>query len=316
MKSPRSFIRSPEMPDPLSEVIALLRPRTVFAKAISGAGRWGVRYTPYGQPSFCVVMEGRCLLSVDGQETITLQAGDFVLLPATPGFTMTGFKPVTPVLMDPNAAARQTGELRYGRRGGAPEVRQLGGYFVYDSPDAELLVSLLPALVHVRGIQRLSVLVQLISEESRERRSGRELVLTRLVEVLLIEALRAAPGDSAPPGLLRGLADSRVAMAIRQMHRSPSHPWTVGELARKSALSRSTFFDRFTGAVGMAPMEYLLAWRMALAKGLLRRQELGVEEVAERVGYGSASAFSTAFSRHVGQAPSRYAKRLHGGGVS
>jgi AraC-like DNA-binding protein len=297
------------VPDPLSEVIALLRPSSVFTKAISGVGRWGVRYTTFGQPSFCVVMEGSCLLTVDGQKTITLEAGDFVLLPATPGFTMTGFEPVTPVPMDPKAAAGQTGEVRHGRRGGAPDVRQLGGYFVYDSPDAELLVSLLPALIHVRGIERLSVLVQLISEEARERRGGRELVLARLVEVLLIEALRATPGDSAPPGLLRGLADPRVASAIRQMHSSPSRPWTVVELARKTALSRSSFFDRFTKAVGVAPMEYLLAWRMALAKGLLREQELGIEAIAERVGYGSASAFSTAFSRHVGQSPTRYAKQ-------
>ena len=296
------------MPDPLSEVIALLRPSAVFAKAISGAGRWGVRYTTFGQPSFCVVMEGRCLLTVDGERTVTLEAGDFVLLPTTPGFTMTGFEPVTPMRMDPKAAAGRTGEVRYGRRGGKPEVRQLGGYFVYDSPDAELLVSLLPALVHVRGSERLSVLVQLISDEAREQRSGRELALTRLVEVLLIEALRTTPGDSAPPGLLRGLADPRIAMAIRQMHSAPSRQWTVLELARKTALSRSVFFDRFTRAVGMAPKEYLLAWRMAVAKGLLRRQEMGIDEVAERVGYGSASAFSTAFSRHVGQPPSRYAR--------
>src|SRR5262245_57812387 len=159
MKSPKCIIRSPAVPDPLSEVIALLRPSTVFAKAISGAGRWGIRYTPFGQPSFCVVLEGRCRLAVDGLKAITLEAGDFVLLPATPAFSMTGFEPVTPVPMDPKAAAGQTGEVRYGRRGGAPDMRQLGGYFVYDSPDAELLVSLLPALVHVRGVKRLSLLV-------------------------------------------------------------------------------------------------------------------------------------------------------------
>ena len=302
------------MADPLSQVIALLRPQAVVTRPISGAGRWGVRYTPFGHPSFCVMMEGRCLLSVEGQHTVTLEAGDFVLLPSTPGFTMTGFEPVTPVPMDPKGASRRRGEIRYGRRGGAPDVRQLGGYFVYDSPDAELLVSLLPALVHVRGLQRLSVLVQLIGEESRERRSGRELVLTRLVEVLLIEALRATPGESTPPGLLRGLADPRGAMAIRQMHGAPSRRWTIAELAKKTALSRSAFFDRFAGTVGVAPMEYLLAWRMALAKGLLRRQDLGIEQVAERVGYGSASAFSTAFSRHVGEPPSRYAKQLAGAG--
>ena len=111
-----------------------------------------------------------------------------------------------------------TGEVRHGTRGGRPDVRLLGGYFVFDSPDAALLVSLLPALVHVRGVERLSVLVRLVGEESSERRSGRDLVLTRLVEVLLIEALRSTSGEDAPPGLLRGLADARLAPAMRQMH--------------------------------------------------------------------------------------------------
>ena len=296
------------MADPLSEVITLLRPSTVFSKGISGAGRWGVRYSAFGQPSFSAVLEGRCLLAVDGEDVITLEAGDFVLLPATPGFTMSGFEPVAPVPIDPKVSSVQTGEVRHGTRGGAPDVRLLGGYFVFDSPDAALLVSLLPTLVHVRGAGRLSALVRLVSEESKEQRSGRDLVLTRLVEVLLIEALRAAPGKSAPPGLLRGLADPKLALAIRHMHRDPARPWTVVELAKKAALSRSTFFERFTRAVGLPPMEYLLAWRMAVAKRLLHRNDVGLAEIAERVGYGSASAFSTAFSRSVGQSPSRYAR--------
>jgi transcriptional regulator GlxA family with amidase domain len=180
---------------------------------------------------------------------------------------------------------------------------------VFDSPDAALLVSLLPALLHVRGVERLSVLVQLVAEESRQRRSGRELVLTRLVEVLLIEALRSTSGEDAPPGLLRGLADARLAPALRQMHAKLARPWTVAQLARTAALSRSAFFERFSRSVGLAPMEYLLAWRMSVAKDLLRRRELGLAEVAARVGYGSASTFSTAFSRHVGQPPGRYARQ-------
>lgn len=301
------------MTDPLAEVISLLRPSAVVANPITAAGRWGVRFTPFGMPSFCIMLEGGCQLSVEGQGSITLQAGDFVLLPATPGFTMTGSEPVTPALMDPKILAEQaarSGEVRYGRRTGAPEMRQLGGHFTFDSPDAGLLVSLLPAVMHIRGVDRLNMLVQLVGDESREQRAGRGLVLTRLVEVLLIEALRATPGDRAPPGLLRGLADPRLAGAIRQMHSAPQRPWTVAELAKKAALSRSAFFGRFTGAVGKAPMEYLLAWRMALAKKLLREEDLGLDRIAERVGYGSASAFSTAFSRHVGQSPSRYAKQL------
>ena len=88
----------------------------------------------------------------------------------------------------------------------------------------------------------------------------------------------------------------------------PTHDWSVAELAKEAALSRSTFFERFGRTVGVAPMEYLLAWRMALAKDLLRRNAGGVAEIAERVGYRSASTFSAAFSRHVGRSPTQYAR--------
>jgi len=294
--------------DPLSEVIALLQPRTVFSKRISGAGRWGVRYSDFGQPSFCAVLEGRCRLAVDGHAALTLEAGDFVLLPATPGFTMSGFEPVRPERIDPKVMLSPKGEVRHGTRGGRPDVRLLGGYFVFDSPDASLLVSLLPALIHVRGVKRLSTLVQLVAEEAIGQKPGRDLVLTRLVEVLLIEALRSTSGQDAPPGLLRGLADARLAPAMQQMHGQISRPWTMAQLAKKAALSRSAFFERFTRTVGLPPMEYLLAWRMSVAKDLLRRHDVGLNEVAERVGYSSASTFSTAFSRYVGQPPGRYAR--------
>ncbi|MFZ6185253.1 cupin domain-containing protein [Nannocystis pusilla] len=296
------------MTDPLSQVIALLQPRAVFSKPISGAGRWAVRYSAFGHPSFCTVLEGSCRLAVDGHRPLTLEAGDFLLLPATPGFTMSGFEPATPERIDPKLTPAPTAEVRHGTRGGRPDVRLLGGYFVFDSPDANLLVSLLPAVMHVRGVERLSLLVRLVGDEAGERRSGRDLVLTRLVELLLIEALRSTPGEDTPPGLLRGLADPRLAPALRHMHANFARPWTVAQLARTAALSRSAFFERFTGAVGLPPMEYLLAWRMAVAKDLLRREDLGLSEVAERVGYASASTFSTAFSRHVGQAPGRYAR--------
>lgn len=296
------------MVDPLSEVIALLQPRTVFAKRISGAGRWGVRYSEFGQPSFCVVLEGSCRLAVDAHAPLTLESGDFVLLPATPSFTISGFEAVMPERIVPTMSASPTEEVRHGRRGGRPDVRLLGGYFVFDSPDAALMVSLLPALVHVRGVERLSSLVELVADESMHRRAGRELVLRRLVEVLLVEALRATPRADAPPGLLRGLADPQIARALRVMHAQPARPWTASELAKAASQSRSTFFERFGRAVGLKPIEYLTAWRMAVARDLLRREACSVAEVAERVGYCSSSSFSTAFSRHVGQAPSHYAR--------
>jgi AraC-like DNA-binding protein len=297
------------MIDPLAEVIALMRPRAVFSKVISGAGAWAVRYSAFGQPSFCTMLEGECVLAVDQQAPAALKAGDFVLMPATPGFTLSSHEPAAPVFLDPKDTPGSADELRHGRQAGPPDVRMLGGYFEFDSPDAALLVSLLPVLLHVRGIERLSVLVKLVREESLDTRPGRELVLARLVELLLIEALRSTTEETAPPGLLRGLADARVAVGLRLMHAAPARAWTVDALAKEAALSRSTFFERFSRAVGLPPMEYLLAWRMALAKDLLSRSGLAIAEVAERVGYSSASTFSTAFSRHVGQPPGRYARQ-------
>ena len=200
------------------------------------------------------------------------------------------------------------GEFRLGIPSGPPDVRMLIGYCVFESPDAALLVSLLPQLVHVRGEKRLATIVQLVSEESRALRPARDVILERLLEVLLIEALRSTAGIAASPGLLRGLADERLAVAIRHMHESPTRPWTVAQLAKEAALSRSAFFERFSRTVGVAPMEYLLAWRMALAKKWLRQKEAGIADIAGRVGYSSASTFSVAFTRYVGLPPTRYAR--------
>jgi len=154
--------------DPLAEVISLLKPRAVYSKVISGAGAWAVRYSEFGQPSFCAMLEGECTLAVDGEEPITLLAGDFLLMPATPGFTMSGAAPAAPVFVDARSAPVPEGEIRHGNPEGPPDMRMLGGYFGFDSPDAALMVSLLPALLHVRGIGRLPLLVQLVREESIE----------------------------------------------------------------------------------------------------------------------------------------------------
>ena len=296
------------MTDPLSELITLLRPAEVRAKSISGRGAWGVRYAPYGHPGFCVVTEGACLLRVDATEPIRLEAGDFVFLPTTPAFVLSGFEPVDPPPTDPVAASRQVTHIHHGSDEGEPDVRMLGGYFVFDSPDTTLLAQFLPKVIHVHGVTRLETLVRLVREEAALSLSGRDLILTRLVEVLLIEALRTAPGDESSPGLMRGLADERLAASIRAMHQDPARSWTVEQLAKAAALSRSAYFQRFTQAVGLPPMEYLLTWRMAIAKDLIARGRTPMEHVAERVGYSSSSTFSAAFRRHVGRSPRGYAK--------
>lgn len=306
-KRPEFFSRSPNA-DPLSDVVKFLSPRAVIANLVSGKGNWSVRYARYGLPSFCIVLEGDALLTVDGHGPITLSAGDFVLLPTTPGFLLSSFVPAPPVYLDPFQVAGGRGEVRYGEPTGVADMRALGGSFQFDHADPALLVSLLPEVVHVRGSARLSQLVHMVGEESAEEKPGCEFIQSRLVELLLVEAMRSTTAGSAPPGLLRGLGDERLALALKQMHAQVERDWTVAQMAKVAALSRSTFFERFTRTVGVPPMEYLLAWRMEIAKQLLRSHKVPVAEVAERVGYGSTSTFSVAFSRHVGQSPSRFAR--------
>jgi len=299
------------MIDPLAEVVALLQPTTPYSKIVEGAGQWRVRRADLDQPFYCAMLDGACRLTVDGQAAVTLEAGDFVLIPAARGFATTSLVPPPSEDVEDLPIALGPGEFRLGDRDGAPDVRFVVGHCAFGSPDAALLVSLLPQLLHVRqsnGQERLATLVQLVRDESRAQRPAREVILARLLEVLFIEALRAGAAIGASPGLLRGLADARLAAALRSMHEAPARSWTVAELAKEAALSRSGFFERFSRAVGTAPMEYLLAWRMALAKDLLRRGAAGIAEVAARVGYSSASTFSVAFARHVGVPPARYAR--------
>lgn len=307
------FSRSSEA-DPLASVIGLLRPAAVLSKIISGAGRWSVRYGAHEDPGFCVMLEGSCFLDVDGVGPVELREGDFVLLPATPGFTLASDPRLTPALVTPVPGDA----LRHGTKSGAPTMRQLGGSFRFDRGNAQLLRAFLPSMVHIRrgeaGSARVRRIVDLIAEETSDRRAGRELVLERLVEVLLVEALRFRPAAPArqETSLLAGLGDPALARALRRIHEDVAHRWTVAELARIAGMSRAVFAERFSRTVGIPPMQYLLEWRIAIAKDVLRRERAPLAEVAEKIGYQSASAFSVAFTRHAGCSPSTFV-RLSGG---
>ena len=245
--------------DPLADVVTLLQPAAPFSKLLTGAGGWAIRRTEFGQPFYCALLDGSSRLLADGHEPVTLQAGDFILIPSAQSFTATSLEPATSMLVDEPPIQLPNGEFRLGTPTGLPDVRMLIGYCTFGSPDAALLVSLLPKLVIVRGERRLTTLMQLVRDESREMRPARDVILMRLLEVLLIEALRSTVGTEASPGLLRGLADARLVMALRKMHESPAASWTVAQLSKEAGLSRSTFFERFSRAVGVAPMEYLLS---------------------------------------------------------
>lgn len=299
---------SPDMTiDPLAEIVTLLQPSASFSKLVEYAGRWRIRRDVEGKPVFFAVLEGQCRIVIDGRPPIVVQAGDFVLSPATIDQIVESIEP--PPFGDTMSPTELgDGRFRIGPPGGIVNLRMQVGICSFASPDAALLVSLLPGMVIARGEPRLATLMHLVGDETRKARPGRELVLERLLEVLLIEALRCGTDPVSVPSVARGLSDERLVAALRAIHARPAYRWTVTDLAAEVAMSRSAFFARFTRTVGLAPMEYLLAWRMALAKRLLRTRELAIGHVATQVGYGSASTFSTAFTRHVGVSPLRYAR--------
>ena len=296
------------MTDPLSEVISLLRPQAPYSKLVEISGPFRVRRDDVDEVFYCMVLSGRACVEVDGKAPSALGTGDFVLIPAVAAFTVCSLDPTPPPGLLSRPVPGEDGIVRIGSSERPAEVQLLIGHCSFASPDAELLVSLLPDLVVVHGEGRLATLAALVRDEARADRPARDVVVEHLLQVLLIEAFRSTTQPDASSGLLRGLVDERIGPTLRAMHATPDHPWTVPELAKEAGLSRSAFFTRFNRIVGVTPMGYLLNWRMTIAKHMLRSGRHGIAEVSGKIGYGSASAFSTAFTRHVGYPPARYAK--------
>jgi AraC-like DNA-binding protein len=305
------------MADPLTDLIRLIRPHAVLHKRIEGTGRWAVRFPAGDDITFGTVTRGSCLFLGAGPR-LALAEGDFLLICAPPdGFTFAA-DPDTPAA-DGDALLERSPDLAVTVGDGTGEpCRLTGGHFLTDPANAHLLRALMPGRVHLRGAEpgtrRIAQLLDLIGDEAAAERPGAGYVLPRLVEVMLVEALRghgaAEPGGGprdVPPGLLGGLADPPVAAALHALHADVRRPWTVAALAGVARMSRSVFAERFAARVGTTPMEYLLAWRMALAKDALGRGGQTLDAIAHGVGYGSASAFSNAFRRTTGVAPGRYA---------
>lgn len=203
-------------------------------------------------------------------------------------------------------------EITHGEPSAESSVCMLGGYFAFDPINKSMLLDFLPKMLRIRANQpaigSVATIVELIQREARDQRPGRNLVLSRLIEVMLVEALRSAPPEMTATGLLAGLRDPQLAAALHAIHTKAAHPWSLASLAREAAMSRSSFADRIARVVGLTPLNYLLQWRLAIAKRMLAREQKSVGETALDVGYESASGFSTAFSRAMGMAPKQFAE--------
>lgn len=170
------------------------------------------------------------------------------------------------------------------------------------------LLGVLPTLLVLPAHSWDSPLLPILEEEIAKDRPGQEVVLDRLLDLLLIAALRAwfSRPEASAPAWYRAQGDPVVGRALRLLHDDPARPWTVAALAARTGVSRAALARRFTELVGEPPMGYLTGWRLALAADLLRAPDSTLEAVARRVGYGSAFALSTAFKRVRGVSPQEY----------
>ncbi len=295
--------------DPLGDIIALLRPSAAIAKPISGRGQWGVRYRLYDAPGFTVVLSGEAWVTLGDREPLRIAKGDFLLLPTTPAFSLCSKPGVSCIPAEPLADA-----VRHGEQEGEPDFAALGGSFSIESVNAPLLLALLPEHIHISAsagrATRFGRLIELLSEECVANYPGKELIIERLLETLLVEALRwdIIGDNAASAGLLYGLRDPAIARVLRAIHDDVRAKWTVANLAGIAGMSRSAFAARFHEVLGCAPIEYLSRWRIAIAKDALLSSAKSLDRIADEIGYESASAFSTAFSKRVGCSPGKFAR--------
>ncbi|MEV0999461.1 AraC family transcriptional regulator [Nonomuraea sp. NPDC050202] len=297
--------------DPLEDVLTLIGTTSHLSVGLVAGGRWALSFGPPAGVKFNAVRRGHCVLTVDGvPEPIPLAEGDCFLLVQPRAFTLASEQGLRPLPAGPVFAAATGGVARVGE---GEDVVFVGGRFGFGERAQELLLDVLPPVIHVPGATAEAATVrwalELIDAELRERPLAATLVTEHLALVMLIHLLRlhlitAGPGETS--GWLAGLADPVVAPALRAMHARPAHAWTVSELAGAAAVSRSTLAARFKQVVGRGPLEYLTGWRIELAADRLRRGDETVAAIAHQVGYGSVSALSNAFKRVAGVSPRDY----------
>ncbi|MFC9914109.1 AraC family transcriptional regulator [Streptomyces sp. NPDC059862] len=299
--------------DPLEDVLALLDTRSHLSASLVAGGRWAVRFeAPHGV-KFNAVRRGTCFLRVAGAgEPIPLVEGDCYLLTRPLEFTLYSDADAVPVEAGPIFAAAESGVARTGE---GNDVLLIGGRFSFGDRARALLLDALPPVIHIPAgsgeAGTLQWALTQIDQELQHRPMASTLVAQHLAVVMLIHALRLhlTRGPHAVSGWLAGLADPVVATALTSMHTTPERPWTVAELARASAVSRSTLAARFKDTVGQGPLDYLTGWRIELASERLRKGTETLATIARAVGYGSESALSSAFKRVTGTSPRTYRNR-------
>lgn len=305
-------------PDPLAEALHLLRMSGMFYCRSELTEPWAMEMPVLEDClMFHVVTAGRCWLEVEGGDRRQLQSGDFALVTHGAGHRLTSEPGMpAPKLLDlPRKLVSERYEiLRHG--GGGASATIVCGVVRFETPGAQRLVELLPKVMSIDAstaphAEWMHSALRLMAAEARELLPGGETVITRLSDILVVQAIRAwiAQDPAAQHGWLGALQDKQIGRALALIHRDPARPWTVASLASAVAMSRSSLAARFTEIVGEPVMRYVTQWRMHLAVTQLREDDASLGSLASRFGYQSEAAFARAFKRALGASPGSYRAR-------
>lgn len=300
--------------DVLADVLSTIRLSGAIFCVTELSAPWSMELNASPFAHFHVFERGGGYIRLsETKRAIPFAGGDLVIIPKGTGHVLSDHPETPPVPWQQLLKLKQfhAGPHLVKHSGSGPVTQIVCGKFQFENADNNPLVRLLPSLIHIPAVHAgdwLPISLRLLSNEARTGRPGSQTILSRLTDIVFVQALRAWM-ESLPEeegGWLGALRDRHIGLALALMHKQPNRDWSVASLAHEVGLSRSAFASRFNQFVGEPPLGYLTRWRMHLAAGLLEKEELTVSETAERVGYESGSAFYKAFKRQFGIAPLAY----------
>ncbi|MFD8554070.1 AraC family transcriptional regulator [Streptomyces fradiae] len=305
--------------DALAGLLDGPRARGAFLLRMVMAPPWSVRVEDRAPLGLMCVTRGEAWIVPDGGAPVLLRPGDLALARGPAPYTVAADPGVPPQsLIGPGGTCRTLrgepleetmclGVRTWGNAPDGPDGLLVGTYRM-ESEVGRRLLDALPPLLHLPGDSWSCPLTPVLEDEIDRDAPGQSVVLDRVLDLLLVAAVRAwfARPDAAAPAWYRAQGDPVVGTALRLLHDEPAHPWTVASLAARAGVSRAALARRFAELVGEPPMTYLTGWRLALAADLLREGDATVERIARQVGYGGAFAFSAAFKRVRGVSPQEY----------